>query len=379
MTTPPRSDPAPPPFDLGYRRANELPADHGRRAVFSEAPRADVPPVAAGANPSAAPTGLSRRGRRVRAIAISAAVLLVLIIASSITIGAVNRAMFAPTGTAEQYLRLVARGDVAQAVKLAPPTADGGSALLVDAALADPESRLQDWKLGDVRRTTSDGVDRAVIEVEYQLGGAEVQTEIELESRGRQWGVFDDWRVVRGLDRELSVRIDTVDTATVNGVDVDVDGGQAVFAVLPGRYDAEYRDSRWLYAASASTAVGADDDKAAISLSLGASHDLAALVQPVADGEVDACLAQTASMPAGCPFGTSIRGVDAVTWSVESYPRLDFRLVDEHELSWSGEGVVVATYTRDDGAGPETSTRRVRSVVSGSVALDGAEPTVTAD
>lgn len=204
--------------------------------------------------------------------------------------------------TASSFLTALADGNATHALELLAeqPT---NTALLTDSALAASQeaAAITDVEVGELG-----GTDEApTVAATYLLGGQPVSTTLTLSPAGR------DWRVADGT---VDLTVPERRALTVNGVALT----DEVNPVFPGTYTAVAVSDKVALTGESTTVVTAPEQESArIEVTPGLSELGSQTVIDTVKGRFDACLAETVSRPANCPFGVDTTGVEVAEGTVK--------------------------------------------------------------
>jgi hypothetical protein len=311
-----------------------------------------------------------------RAVITWAAVFALLVAAFAASVVVLNSQLYSAHGFVRGYLSALERGDSAAALRVpgVSTSNDASRALLTDDALGG----LDDVTLvSDV--AGADGTHTVTMEYELLAGGSgdaasaneKARTEFVVTRSGTRLGLFPTWRFVASPVSTMSITVLHDQDFTVNGVDVtttaDPDSAATFLVFTPGMYVLGH-DSSYLTAdpvVAEATTVGDILDAA---VDVQANSEFIAEVQANVSTYLAACAEQGTTqkilMPAGCPFGQSIRnkvtsdpvwsmvaepsvtivpGATPGTWAVPATPATAHLVVDVQSL-FDGS---ISTFDRD--------------------------------
>ena len=302
-------------------------------------PYAAQPSAAGPAAASAAPSPGRRTSLIVTLAAVGAAVL-ALVIAAVVGI-VIGIASHAPGRQVDAYLSALQAGHASQALRLDGTRVAEGDVLLSDEAYRRATDRVDRFHVGKavVR------ADEAVVTARIRQAGATYSQTFTLHKTGKDWLLFDHWRLQPVTLATLQVTVAAPDDAVVSiaGTSVLPQNGTIALRALPGSYPVRLADSSTWYTADAATATavgfGANAGRPArleTRLS-GAGEDAA---NEAVAAYVDGCAASTDLRPAGCSFGVD-SGDDGYSytnlkWTID--PRPTWQLG-----AWTGAGWSVTT------------------------------------
>lgn len=230
LTLPPAFAPAPQtsPVDADEPATQSMAAVE-QTAVMAPVANSDAH-IAASAEPGppapdpwSAPAPASRDSRpmtrKSKVVLISGLSLLALVALAWIAHTVVDRTVFSPRHTAEEYLQAVVDGRAEDALQaMGPNVTDELRALATDEIYQAATDRPDRFELGDVHR---DGSEATVEATMYQSGKA-YPLELGLTTSGRQAVVFSDWSLEAGDVAGRAVYTSGPSQLTVNDVETEV-------------------------------------------------------------------------------------------------------------------------------------------------------------
>lgn len=157
--------------------------------------------------------------RKSKVVLFSSLSVLALVAIAWIAHTVVQRTVFSPHHTAEEYLQAVVDGRAEDALAaMGPNVTDELRALATDEVYQAADDRPDRFELGDVHRDGSEATVEATI---YQSGKA-YPLELGLTKSGTQAVVFSDWSLDNGDLAGRAAYVSGPSQLTVNEVDVDV-------------------------------------------------------------------------------------------------------------------------------------------------------------
>ncbi|KAB8292637.1 hypothetical protein [Bifidobacterium avesanii] len=179
-----------------------------------------APAVLASAAPAAAAPVARRRMKR-STIAVLCT-LLVLVAGLTIAFFTLRATLFSPREPLSAYVNAISSGDFAKASELVDPGIDNAKrVLLVNDAAKDENNRIKNVEIGELTQDKATGDYGAT--VTYTVNGAKQSMPVTLERSGRQWLVFDAWKVSTPMLQQVSVAVPAaMHHVDVNGVSVDL-------------------------------------------------------------------------------------------------------------------------------------------------------------
>jgi len=327
--------------------------DDVRRGVRPQSPPLDVHP------------------ERDRLLAVSAASLMVVVVAGGIGYRVVQDNVFGPNVVVKQYFSAVAARNVPAALQLLDATTSKGldKTLLTSAAMLKVPSNTS------ISTTTVTG-DHATVTVDQTLDGAHTQTTFTLTRQGSAGVIFDAWRLDSPFT-QLTIGSDNDAAAallTVNGVAAP----SGTYPVFPGAYTVA-QPKTGLYQ-SADTQV-TSDGQGEVAATLNSWLDPS--VQVAADRAVhtmlDTCATSTEADPPGCGFSYDFTGYSATNrvWSITDYPIVSVEVDSSGTISvaTTSEGSAHLKAKDTDWDGTVTAVNEDRTInVSGTLFWDGGDP-----
>jgi hypothetical protein len=223
------------------------------------------------------------------------------------------------------YLDALKKGDVSAAFEVSGTKVEKTDLLLTTKAYAEADNRITRYTLGDV----STEEETATVTASITQGGEKYDQEFTLTKIGKDAVVFDTWKLESPELSSIAVGANAPDDAIVEvaGVDVttlDKKGGVYTLRALPGAYTiALGGDSEWYSADELEASVvgfeGSADDIEPQVLEVSMTEAGATAAADAVNTWLDACIASTELVPAGCPFwATNSQGYElsAITWTV---------------------------------------------------------------
>lgn len=277
-------------------------------------------------------------GMLLRVGALWAGVLVLLLLATTAGIGALNHQLYSASGFVQQYLGALARGDADAALSF--PGVEPQATELAAAGLPTklPHVLLRDSVLRAPQDTRvindeegANGVHR--VTVEYTLAGEKAQSVFEVERTGTMFGVFNDWRFASSPLAVLNVTVLHDAEFSVNGLTLDTRAHHAADAAPTFSNTASYlafspsiyelgKNSRLLAAEPLKLPV-TGSGVAEATVDVQPTPDFVSDVQDELNNWLDeTCTTQAVLQPTGCPFGVNIddRVTSAPAWSITEYP-----------------------------------------------------------
>lgn len=253
---------------------------------------------------------------------------LVLLLAMSGSVVALNATVYGAGGFTRAYLETLGRGAVDQALATAGvELPEGDRALLADGVPSGPQ------RVRIVADEALDGGRRAVT-AEFELAGEPAGSRFVVERDGSRFGVFAQWRFAEPPVATLAVqvlgdyRFQAPGLAT--GDPEAIGQPQPYLALVPSVYDLYHRTT-YLEAPDQIARVVEPGSAVAATLEPKPTEHFLGEVQELVDEHLDSCAEQTVLLPAGCPFGTAIddRVLDAPRWSIDAHPRITIERAEE--------------------------------------------------
>ncbi|NMN00987.1 hypothetical protein G1C96_1569 [Bifidobacterium sp. DSM 109958] len=184
------------------------------------APAPQPAPVAHVAAPAPAAATATRRKSHRGLIALLC--ILVVLTAGLVTAYFTLRAtVFSPSGPLKEYVNAVSSGDYAKANELGDPGIDNAQrALLVSDVAKDQAKRIHDVSVSDPVKGANNTYTATV---SYTVNGARQSMPVTVSSGGKQWLVFDSWKITTPMLEHLTVALpQSMHHITVNGVSLDL-------------------------------------------------------------------------------------------------------------------------------------------------------------
>ncbi|WP_086473698.1 hypothetical protein [Plantibacter elymi (nom. nud.)] len=315
---------------------------------------------------------------------------LVLIAAAAITIGVLNTTAFGPQAKVEEYLKAIAAGDAKLATSLvapdpsivgstddesaepeatpdpsasADPDADAEAeapaavkptALLTNEVLKGADERIKNPEVGRVYNRNGE----ARVQVTYELGGKKYEDSVTLESEGKQFLFFDQWKLASSLVGSINVYTGLGGTAfSVNGVNFDGASDESLFA-YPAIYTVAPPESKFLQGDAQTitlSSYSAGEGSAFIDIDVTATEALTTEVTKQVVAMIEKCLDVT-TLDTTCGVmpdwqQKQFTSVGPVTWTLTSPPTVevdesgsyfytsDGRIDGSFDASWYGSAV----------------------------------------
>ncbi|WP_085510477.1 hypothetical protein [Plantibacter flavus] len=315
---------------------------------------------------------------------------LVLIAAAAITIGVLNTTAFGPQAKVEEYLKAIAAGDAKLATSLvapdpsivgstddesaepeatpdpsasADPDADAEAeapaavkptALLTNEVLKGADERIKNPEVGRVYNRNGE----ARVQVTYELGGKKYEDSVTLESEGKQFLFFDQWKLASSLVGSINVYTGLGGTAfSVNGVNFDGASDESLFA-YPAIYTVAPPESKFLQGDAQTitlSSYSAGEGSAFIDIDVTATEALTTEVTKQVVAMIEKCLDAT-TLDTTCGVmpdwqQKQFTSVGPVTWTLTSPPTVevdesgsyfytsDGRIDGSFDASWYGSAV----------------------------------------
>ncbi|WP_285027432.1 hypothetical protein [Plantibacter sp. ME-Dv--P-122b] len=313
---------------------------------------------------------------------------LVLIAAAAITVGVLNNTAFGPQAKVEEYLKAIAAGDAKLATSLVAPdpsivgstddesaepeaTPDPSASADPDAEAAAPEpvkptalltnevlkgadERIKNPEVGRVYNRNGE----ARVQVTYELGGKKYEDSVTLESEGKQFLFFDQWKLASSLVGSINVYTGLGGTAfSVNGVNFDGASDESLFA-YPAVYTVAPPESKFLQGDAQTitlSSYSAGEGSAFIDIDVTATEALTTEVTKQVVAMIEKCLEAT-TLDTTCGVmpdwqQKQFTSVGPVTWTLTSPPTVevdesgsyfytsDGRIDGSFDASWYGSAV----------------------------------------
>lgn len=155
--------------------------------------------------------------RRWMLSSIVAGVVIVLVIAGSITVNALGNGTYGPQKKVEAYLQALVDGKASEAAKiLNPNVTDDKRVFLTDDVYSKAENRPSSFIVGETEVDDK----TATVSARVTQNGKEFPLTFNLEKEGKQAVIFDDWRVSDGPGFTEVEYARGAETLTVNGAEV---------------------------------------------------------------------------------------------------------------------------------------------------------------
>lgn len=261
--------------------------------------------------------------KALKLISIIAGAVILLVVASAITITQVNKRVYSPEGTVASYFSALADGDAEKALEMADvDVPDEERTLLTNDVLSNAEALPESIETTESARYG----DTAVVDVSYDLAGAKHSLPIEVRKSGRKALIFDNWEIVSPAVGTLDVSTTNLTTVAVNGVPVELDSDGLYLPAFPALYSVGPVEESEFYTAEPVTArtafVGTEGGEADNpSLEAEATPALEEGLKQAVKDKLDDCAANGGSDDGTCPIGEQYYSDSRdETWSITTYP-----------------------------------------------------------
>lgn len=316
---------------------------------------------------------MSPQARRTAKLVLGLGGALVAVVVLAAVVVAVINSTRTPEAAAEQYVQLIADGNAEAANALVPPDVpDAERGLLTDEVLA-AATRIDNVR---ARPATSLGDDDShSVLIDYGLGGRSEQASLTVIADGKDFGLFDRWRVITPLTGYLMVV--SPGTASVDGVDVDVILPDSDYTVpgsvaYPGIYTVdpgpvEYYDPPEPQQGVVLPMTEGHDDpvEEVVQFSYTPNQQLVDAVNAEVGDWLEECLRtgedrdSQATYSSNCTYGgNSVPGYyypeGEPEWTVDSPPSMALSPEDSTGSFFSGEATVSVSYVQSSFSGDET-------------------------
>ena len=362
---------------VGSRAAAAVPAPQQPSTIQSLQAVADVvtPPVT---QPTAAPATPHATARRKSHRGLIALICTLVVLAAGCATAyfTLRATMFSPAGPIREYVNAISSGDFAKANELANPGIDNAQrALLVPDVAKDQANRIHDVSVSEATRGAGNAYTATV---SYTVNGARQSMTVSAEPAGKQWLVFDTWKITPMLQHVTVALPQSMHNITVNGVSLDLstlgngdpvakdptdapnydssvnyqDMRQYQLSVYPGMYQFGIAPSSYV---SAQPVTVTKADGAAYLLPKGTDKLRNALLDAV-NKNVQTCIASTAiKPPSDCEYALDMSDTTAtlgpsMTRTLKTKIALDdvdlnsgtfstgqFEIEGAYQYQWAGE------------------------------------------
>ncbi|WP_234659855.1 hypothetical protein [Agromyces marinus] len=341
-----------------------------------------------------APRPLSPEAKKRVIVAAAGVGGLVLIgVASAITVSVVNATVRSPEAIVTEYVGHIAAGRAEAANALVDPNVPNADReFLTDDVLMSATDRISDvdarlvaaggaaGAYGADGGASAYGADRGAgdrfVEATFKLDGVDQSATLRVEQLDNEWLVLDRWRITTSLATEAVVGVNGMGGAQVAGLDVplvDAQFGAAEGTVVlyPGIYEVAPTSSPFSEAEPARLAVVPSGvDVAYVQVEYAPTEALRDAVQEELTAQIDACASRTEARPDGCPFSVFVYPSDTpVAWEIVEYPTIE---IDEDGLGYRARGgEATATYTSSGFGSQAERTTAEEFTAAGQVTVDG--------
>ncbi|WP_156351642.1 hypothetical protein [Agreia sp. Leaf210] len=329
-----------------------------------------------------------RTKKRIVVGSIVAGSVIVVAVLASVGLSIANGVVNAPQAKVSEYLDALVEGDASRALQLSDVDAPNSERLLLDDEIFRAAAgRITSY---DITSVTTSG-DTANVTAEVDQDGSKATMQFTVESRGKQWLFFDDWKLDRPEQSTLPVYIDeSLDQVEVNGVPIELSDEQRgeglSLIAFPGRYDFSIsKSSRWLTAEPVSGTIMAGSVLGStnpVALEPEATPGLTEEISKQVDAYLAECIASTSLEPDNCPNDLyySYGNPTNVVWSLTEAPEYEIRISYDGTMSvtTTKTGSASVTYKYTSG-GERDGSNKTTIRVSGDVKIDGDKATFVPD
>jgi hypothetical protein len=282
---------------------------------------------------------------------VGAGIVVVLVVAGSITASTLRSTVYGPGTAAKAYLDALSRGDATKAGALSGASGTGRG-MLSDAVFSKATNRITDVAIG---KATVSG-DLATVAVDYHQAGRSHADSLRLTRTGTTWLVHDTWKVSSALTGKIDISTDDAlgDAAvTVGGKKVGTtSGGTLSLSAYPGTYDIAVDGTKYLTAKTQKVTVAAGSLLGqSVQFEAEATPQLTTDAEKVVNDLITTCAKSTSgTLPDSCPFYGPGSDTTKVRFTVTERPKLKVSLGYSGDVQVTGTGGSVhMTYTEDFG------------------------------
>ena len=113
-----------------------------------------------------------------------------------------SRTIFSPNTLVNEYLAAIASGNYQRATQLAEPRLQANKrAMLADKVGRAESSRISEPRVVSIRPRSDETL---AVDISYELNGETCSDEIILAPDGSRYAVFDNWKIIRPLLKQVS-------------------------------------------------------------------------------------------------------------------------------------------------------------------------------
>lgn len=234
---------------------------------------------------------------------------ILLVVAGIIVVNVVNKQQHSPQALAQSYADAINSGDMNKANEIAKVRVPKGAReeLLDPRFIESSPDKIANVKVGEVDRKG----DTAQIDMSYTISGQEHNMKLHAEKKGKKGLFFDDWQM-QGPQVQPVTLDSPAKELKVNGEQIDVEPGSAVYAMFPGTYDIESPDSKFLSGDKQTISLGFlnEQDKQEpqeIRLRAEVKDALNKAVEKLVNKKIDKCVKSGSFAPKGCTFAVDMK------------------------------------------------------------------------
>lgn len=290
-------------------------------------PNGAYPPPPTGAYPAGAPASAPGSPRKRKSLVpwIAGSAVALLLIVGGVVGFSLGSAAHAPELQVKSYLDALKKGDVAGAFEVSGTKVEKADLLLTKKAYAEASDRITRFTLGEV--TIDD--ETATVTANITQGGEKYDHEFTLTKAGKDAVFFDKWQLEAPALSAIAVGANAPDDTIIEVAGVDIsalekEGDVYNLRALPGTYPVALGgDSDWYTAEELqATVIGFEANAEAADpqvLEIAMTEGGATAAADAVNTWLDACIASTELVPAGCPFwATNSQGYELsnIAWAV---------------------------------------------------------------
>lgn len=254
---------------------------------------------------------------------IAGTVVVALVVALAAAFNILSTTVFSAKAVAQSYIQAVESGDYDRATQMSNlGLTSKQSVLLTSAVGKKAKARISGATLGSETKN-ADG--SRTYQVSYNFQGNNETSVITVKPTGKQYGVFDAWKITGGLVQDISLSADkAIDEVTVGGVKVSLHSDESddygiSYKVYPGVYEVVYEGSQYIKDFSAQVKSGDG-----VNIRAKATEKLKDDIAAQAKAKIDECAKSTSPSVEGCPFSSYISEDSDryrnFSWSITKYP-----------------------------------------------------------
>ena len=250
-----------------------------------------------------------------------------------------SRTIFSPNTLVNEYLAAVASGNYQRATQLAEPRLQANKrAMLADKVGRAESSRISEPRVVSIRPRSDETL---AVDISYELNGETCSDEIILAPDGSRYVVFDNWKIIRPLLKQVSFSAPKgQDDYLVNDVKLNaeqaettghvVDDRTLTFTAYPGTYVVKADVGRYFNTSTVTIRTNENTLLFDREIDVEPNADLEAAISKEMRSALNECATMKTLRSEACPFGfTPIYwsgedpAISNISWSMDFYPTID--------------------------------------------------------